>query len=101
MNALLSLLARSNPPAMNSSPDDRVVIADSSRSPGRSPILTQEDVAGQYAWTAVLMFETTAAVFCQSHAVCNPPSAKRHPPVAVRCDVWHGVSGNRCQVEES
>ena len=86
MNALLCLLLRSTPPAMNSSPDDRVVMADSSRFPGRSPILTQEDVAGQYACTAVLMFATTA-ILRQSHAVHNPPSAKRHPPVAVRCDV--------------
>ena len=72
---------------MNSSPDDRVVMVDSSRRSGRSPILTQEDVAGQYAWTAVLMFESTASIFRQSHEILNPPSAKRHPPAAARCDV--------------
>ena len=48
---------RLTPPAINSSPDDRVVTVDSSCRPGRSPILTQEDVARQYAWTVVEMFE--------------------------------------------
>ena len=74
------------PPKINSSPDDIVVMVRPNRRSGRSPILTQEDVAGQYAWTAVLRLGTCLRSLTSSHPLHTPPSAKRHPPVAARRD---------------
>ena len=72
MNALLCSLLGFHPPAVNSSPDDRTAVIESSRRSGRSPILTQDDVAGQYAWTAVANIEATTSSF-KSHGLHNPP----------------------------
>ena len=64
---VLSVLDRSlslsgiTPPVRNISPEDRVVIVEPARLSGRSPILTQDEVAGQKAWTAVVRLVATAA----------------------------------------
>ena len=49
------------PPVRNSSPVDSVVIVENARVSGRSPILTQDEVAGQKAWTAVVILVATAS----------------------------------------
>ena len=49
------------PPVRNSSPVDSVVIVEHVRLSGRSPILTQDEVAGQKAWTAVVRLVATAS----------------------------------------